>query len=114
ITSFTMFFTQLQKTKGATERIIEILNTEEEEGQKGIEMDIANEPIRVDNVSFSYSHDEPVLHNISFDVEPGQMIAFVGPSGGGKTTMFGLLERFYEPSSGVIKIGETPIGELAM
>ncbi|WP_307893152.1 ABC transporter ATP-binding protein [Bacillus swezeyi] len=114
ITSFTMFFTQLQKAKGATERIIEILNTEEEEGQKGIERDIANEPVRVENVSFSYSNDEPVLHNVSFDVEPGQMIAFVGPSGGGKTTMFGLLERFYEPSSGVIKIGETPIGELSM
>ncbi|MFT0802787.1 ABC transporter ATP-binding protein [Bacillus swezeyi] len=114
ITSFTMFFTQLQKAKGATERIVEILNTEEEEGRKGIEIDITDKPIQVDNVSFSYSHDNPVLHNVSFVVEPGQMIAFAGPSGGGKTTMFGLLDRFYEPSSGVIKIGEIPIKELSM
>ena len=42
------------------------------------------------------------------------MIAFAGPSGGGKTTMFGLLERFYEPTAGEIRIGDTPIKELSM
>lgn len=114
ITSFTMFFTQLQKAKGATERIIEILHTEEEEGQEGLEMDIANLPIRAENVSFSYGDGESVLREVSFDVDPGQMIAFVGPSGGGNTTMFGLLERFYEPDSGAIHIGETPISKLSM
>ncbi|MCY8065399.1 ABC transporter ATP-binding protein/permease [Bacillus haynesii] len=114
ITSFTMFFTQLQKAKGATERIIEILHTEEEEGQEGLEMDIANLPIRAENVSFSYGDGESVLREVSFDVDPGQMIAFVGPSGGGKTTMFGLLERFYEPDSGAIHSGETPISKLSM
>ncbi|MCY9445083.1 ABC transporter ATP-binding protein/permease [Bacillus haynesii] len=114
ITSFTMFFTQLQKAKGATERIIEILHTEEEEGQEGLEMDISNLPIRAENVSFSYGDGESVLREVSFDVDPGQMIAFVGPSGGGKTTMFGLLERFYEPDSGAIHIGETPISRLSM
>lgn len=114
ITSFTMFFTQLQKAKGATERIIEILHTEEEQGQEGLEMDIANLPIRAENVSFSYGDGESVLREVSFDVDPGQMIAFVGPSGGGKTTMFGLLERFYEPDSGAIHIGETPISKLSM
>ncbi|MEC1533994.1 ABC transporter ATP-binding protein [Bacillus haynesii] len=114
ITSFTMFFTQLQKAKGATVRIIEILHTEEEEGQEGLEMDISNLPIRAENVSFSYGDGESVLREVSFDVDPGQMIAFVGPSGGGKTTMFGLLERFYEPDSGAIHIGETPISKLSM
>ncbi|GIN69034.1 MULTISPECIES: ABC transporter ATP-binding protein [Bacillus] len=114
ITSFTMFFTQLQKAKGATERIIEILNTEEEEGQQGAKADIGNQPIHVEDVSFSYNNGEPVLRNISFNVEPGQMIALAGPSGGGKSTMFGLLERFYEPTSGIIKIGDTPIHELSV
>lgn len=114
ITSFTMFFTQLQKAKGATERIIEILHTEEEQGQEGLDMDISNLPIRAENVSFSYGDGESVLREVSFDVDPGQMIAFVGPSGGGKTTMFGLLERFYEPDSGAIHIGETPISKLSM
>jgi len=112
ITSFAMFFTQLQKAKGATERIIDILDLPLEEGQDGIEIDIANKPIHVQNVSFAYSESETVLENVSFEAQPGEMIAFAGPSGGGKTTMFGLLERFYEPTSGRIMVGDIPITDL--
>ncbi|KMY48974.1 ABC transporter ATP-binding protein [Peribacillus loiseleuriae] len=114
ITSFAMFFTQLQKAKGATERIIEILELPLESGQDGIEMDITNETIRVSNVSFAYSENEPVLENVSLEAQPGEMIAFAGPSGSGKTTMFGLLERFYEPTTGEIQIGNTPINQLSL
>jgi len=114
ITSFAMFFTELQKAKGATERIIEILEIDEEPGQEGIDKDIANETVQVNNVSFSYDEDEPVLKNISFEAKPGEMIAFAGPSGGGKTTLFGLLERYNEPTLGEIRIGETPINVLSM
>ncbi|MBG9585796.1 ABC transporter ATP-binding protein [Cytobacillus firmus] len=114
ITSFAMFFTQLQKAKGATERIIEILEEPLEDGQDGIEMDISSKPITIQNVSFSYSAEESVLENISLEAQPGQMIALAGPSGSGKTTLFGLLERFYEPSAGDIKIGHTPIQEISL
>ena len=114
ITAFTMFFTQLQKAKGATERIIDILQLDAEEGQEGLEMDITNQPIRVENVSFGYSEEEPVIRNVSFEVQPGTMVAFAGPSGGGKTTMFGLIERFYEPISGQVLIGQTPIKKLTL
>lgn len=114
ITSFTMFFTQLQKAKGATERIIDILKINVEDGQEGKDIDIANQAIYVRNVSFSYSKEEAVIKDVSFDVQPGMMVAFAGPSGGGKTTMFGLLERFYVPTSGDIIIGTTPIKELSM
>ncbi|MGX6444524.1 ABC transporter ATP-binding protein [Neobacillus sp. K501] len=114
ITSFAMFFTQLQKAKGATERIIDILNLPLEEGQHGVEMDITNKSIHVKNITFRYYDEEPVLENVSFDAEPGEMIAFAGPSGSGKTTMFGLLERFYEPSTGEILIGDTPISQLSL
>jgi ATP-binding cassette, subfamily B, bacterial AbcA/BmrA len=114
ITSFAMFFTQLQKAKGATERIIAILELPLEDGQEGLEMNISKETVHVSNVSFSYNEDEPILKNVSFDAQPGEMIAFAGPSGGGKTTMFGLLERFYEPTSGEIRIGNTPINHLSM
>jgi ATP-binding cassette, subfamily B, bacterial AbcA/BmrA len=114
ITSFAMFFTQLQKAKGATERIIDILELPLEKGQEGIEINIANKPIHVMNVSFSYGEDEPVLDDVSFEAQPGEMIAFAGPSGGGKTTMFGLLERFYEPTSGKIIVGDIPITELTV
>ncbi|MFT9597081.1 ABC transporter ATP-binding protein [Mesobacillus sp.] len=114
ITSFAMFFTQLQKAKGATERIIEILDQPLEEEQEGIEADISNLPITIDNVSFAYSEEEPVIEGVSLDAQPGQMVAFVGPSGGGKTTMFGLIERFYEPTNGEIRIGDTPIQKLSL
>ncbi|MFJ7934187.1 ABC transporter ATP-binding protein [Sporosarcina sp. NPDC096371] len=114
ITSFAMFFTQLQKAKGATERIIDILELPLEEGQDGLAMDIAGKPVQVMGVSFAYEEDEPVIGNVSFEAQPGEMIAFAGPSGGGKTTMFGLLERFYEPTAGEIRIGDTPIKEMSM
>ncbi|GKW46488.1 ABC transporter ATP-binding protein [Planococcus sp. NCCP-2050] len=114
MTGFALFFTELQKAKGATERIIEILDLPLEEGQEGLQIDIANKTLRVSNVSFSYEKGEPVLKNLSFEAKPGEMIAFAGPSGGGKTTVFGLIERFYEPEDGTITIGETPINELSM
>ncbi|MBS4207905.1 ABC transporter ATP-binding protein [Bacillus sp. FJAT-50079] len=114
ITSFAMFFTQLQKAKGATERIIDILELQLEEGQDGLSLDIANKSIHVSNVSFAYSEEEPVLGQISFTAQSGEMIAFAGPSGGGKTTLFGLLERFYEPTAGEILIGDTPIRQLSV
>ena len=114
ITTFAMFFTQLQKAKGATERIINILEVPLEEGQDGLEMDIGDKPVHVQHVSFSYSKDEPVIKDVSFTANPGEMIAFAGPSGGGKTTMFGLLERFYEPTDGEIQIGNTAIKDLSM
>src|SRR5690606_5804554 len=102
VTTFAMFFTELQKAKGATERIINILELPLEDGQDGLDMDITNKPVQVDNVSFAYSEDEPVLRNISFEAQSGEMIAFAGPSGGGQTTMFGVLARFYEPTAGDI------------
>lgn len=114
ITSFAMFFTQLQKAKGATERIIDIIDLPLEEGQQGKDLDISNLPIHVEHVSFAYSDEEPVIQDVSFVAKPGQMIAFAGPSGGGKTTMFGLLERYYEPTTGEIRIGDIPIHELSL
>ncbi|MBT2680656.1 ABC transporter ATP-binding protein [Bacillus sp. ISL-35] len=114
ITSFAMFFTQLQKAKGATERIIEILDQPLEENAEGVEMDISNKPITVEQVSFAYSEEESVIERVSLEAQPGQMVAFVGPSGGGKTTMFGLIERFYEPTRGEIRIGDTNIQQLSL
>lgn len=114
ITSFAMFFTQLQKAKGATERIIELLDVSLEDGQKGLDMNIGNAPVTFSEVSFAYNEEEPVLKNISFTARPGEMVAFAGPSGGGKTTIFGLLERFYEPNSGDILIEDRSITTLSM
>src|SRR5690606_13630652 len=94
VTTFAMFFTELQKAKGATERIIGILELPLEEGQAGKELDITGKALSVSGLTFSYETGEPVLQDVSFEAQPGEMIAFAGPSGGGKTTVFGLLERF--------------------
>lgn len=105
----TQFFTQLQKARGATERIIDTLNYAEEDHASGKPLQNASRPIRVDNVNFSYETGERILNDVSFSIEPGQVTAIVGPSGGGKTTMFSLLERFYIPQSGTIRLGDDPI-----
>lgn len=65
--------------------------------------------IGFDKVSFEYNSGEPVLRDINLNVPAGQVCALVGPSGGGKTTMFNLLERFYEPQTGKITINRRDI-----
>lgn len=112
--TFARFFTELQKAKGATERIIGILELPLEEPAKQADIDIASKALSIENLSFSYDQGEPVLQDVSFKAQPGEMIAFAGPSGGGKTTVFGLLERFYEPSSGEILIGDIPIRDISI
>ena len=114
LTTLTMFFTQLQKAKGATERIIDILDEPVEQSQTGIEKIVTQQPIILKDVSFSYDENEAVIQNVSFTASPGEMIALAGPSGGGKTTIFNLIERFYEPTSGEIKIGKTLLSDLSM
>lgn len=106
---FTMFFTQLNKAKGATDRIIDTLRQDEERYQIGEQAPSMNEPIYLENVSFAYKEGEEVLHQLNLAIEPGKVTAIVGPSGAGKTTLFSLLERFYEPTQGSIKLGETDI-----
>jgi subfamily B ATP-binding cassette protein MsbA len=60
--------------------------------------------IEFDCVSFSYSADAPVLKNVSFRIQPGQVAAIVGPSGTGKTTIVSLIPRFFDPQTGLVKI----------
>ncbi|WP_433937983.1 ABC transporter ATP-binding protein [Paenibacillus lautus] len=114
MTQLTTFFTQLQKAKGATERILETLDADEESITAGDEVADANQQVSIENLSFGYKPDELVLHDISFQMEPGTVTAVVGPSGGGKTTLFSMLERFYLPQKGQIRLGKTPIDTFSL
>lgn len=106
------FFTAYQKAVGATERIQFMLELDHET-ISGSPMQ-SEDKLRFDNVSFSYNEDKKILNDVSFETTPGTVTAFVGPSGGGKTTIFSLLERFYEPDSGKIFIGDVPINEFPL
>lgn len=68
--------------------------------------------IEFEHVSFSYGGETQTLDDVSFAVEPGQIVALVGPTGAGKTSIISLIPRFYEPASGVIKIDGTDIRKL--
>jgi ATP-binding cassette, subfamily B, bacterial len=70
--------------------------------------------IEFDHVSFSYDEDNPVLKDISFKIEPGQVAAVVGPSGTGKTTIISLIPRFYDPRSGQVRIDGKDVRQFTM
>lgn len=70
--------------------------------------------VKFNHVSFEYVPDEPVLKDINLTVPAGKVCALVGPSGGGKTTMFNLIERFYEPQKGKIEINNTDIRKFTL
>lgn len=106
IATFATFFSQVQKAMGATERIDTIFQTTIEKTDKGQNFDVEGQAIIAENVTFAYEEDHPVLKDISFQADPNTVIAFAGPSGGGKSTVFAILERFYQPTSGKISIGK--------
>lgn len=109
VTTFALFFSQVQKAMGATERIQEILNTAIEPIHGQEKSLVEGATLSVQHLNFSYDSTRPILTDISFEAKPNSVIAFAGPSGGGKSTIFALLERFYEPTSGEIKIGDQAI-----
>ncbi|GGF87063.1 multidrug ABC transporter permease [Paenibacillus albidus] len=114
LTQLTTFFTQIQKATGASERIIETLAAEEEIYEGASEANGTEGPIIVEDLSFGYKNAEKVLSGVSFQMLPGEVTAIVGPSGGGKTTLFALLERFYEPQNGQILLGDQPVRNFSL
>ena len=105
-------FTEVAKAAGSTKRVQELLDEIPEDFQSGTDLDLTGQKLSVEGLDFAYQTGEPILENISFEANPNQVIAFAGPSGGGKSTIFSLLERFYEPTKGTIKFGDLPIEKI--
>ncbi len=110
---------QLQSVAGITaniERIFEVLGTESDitEKKDATELSVTDGAIEFKDVTFSYIKGITVLENISLDVKPGQMVALVGPTGAGKTTIASLLSRFYDIDSGRILIDGTDIKDVTL
>lgn len=113
VATFATFFAQVTKAMGSTERIQEMLDTPVESNTNAdATLDVTGKTITADNLTFSYDGENSILHEVSFKAVPNTVIAFAGPSGGGKSTIFAMLERFYNPSAGQIKIGDQDISQI--
>ena len=99
-------FANINQGVAAGERIFEVIDAQSEitDGSDAVEFDGLKEKIEFRNISFSYDGNREILHNISFTIEKGQIVALVGASGGGKSTLSELMPRFYDPSQGEIFI----------
>ncbi|HET7768509.1 MAG TPA: ABC transporter ATP-binding protein, partial [Chloroflexota bacterium] len=105
-----------QQAVAAGERIFEILDTAQDVTEKPNAVVIPRLKGRIElkNVSFAYGKNPPLLKNIDALVEPGEMLALVGPSGSGKTTLINLIPRFYDVTSGVVKIDDVDVRDLSL
>ncbi|VEU80192.1 ABC transporter ATP-binding protein [Haploplasma axanthum] len=106
ITQVTQMSVVIQSSTAAAKRVFDFLDEDEEKPDYEPAEHIENLQghVTFENVDFAYSKDKPILKNVSFDVKPGQMIAIVGPTGSGKTTIINLLMRFYDIDSGKIRL----------
>ncbi|MFT8324444.1 ABC transporter ATP-binding protein [Oenococcus sicerae] len=112
LTSLGGSFNQLHMANGASDRLAEILQHPIEDLSQGSQLSTLNEePIVLDDLTFSYDK-KIVLSKLSLSIPANSNVALVGPSGGGKTTIFSLLERYVTPDSGTIKLGNQNVNSI--
>ncbi len=114
LSTLATFYGTIQSALAAGERIYEFLHEEVETFNEGIELENVKGEVVFENVTFGYEKDTPVLKNVNIRVKPGEIIAIVGPTGAGKTTLINLLMRFYEPWSGRILLDGIDIRKIKL
>ena len=105
--------TELQNALACAARVFELLDAEDQtpEAENAAKL-VPDGHVRIEDVSFRYLPDRPLIEGLSLDVKPGQRIAIVGPTGCGKTTLINLLMRFYDVNDGSIKVSGTDIRDV--
>lgn len=114
LNSIAGMFNSIQSALAGAERIFEVLDEAEEpaDDPETVELKKPLGKVEFRDVSFSYPNGRPVLHHVSFSVKPGEVVALVGETGAGKTTVVNLLTRFYELSAGSVQIDGTDIAKI--
>lgn len=107
---------ELQSTLAAAERVFRVLNEPiEVDVQTSIELnDDVQGDVQFEHVNFSYLPNKPVLKDVNLEVKAGSLVAIVGPTGAGKTTLINLIMRFYQPDSGIIRVDGNDISKLTL
>ena len=105
--------TELQNALACAARVFELLDAEDQtpEAENAAKL-VPDGHVQIEDVSFRYLPDRPLIEGLSLDVKPGQRIAIVGPTGCGKTTLINLLMRFYDVNGGSIKVSGTDIRDV--
>jgi ATP-binding cassette subfamily B protein len=114
ITQLSGIANMIQLTVVSAERVFELLDEPEEPADAATARTIVSPrgAVRFDDVSFRYKPEVPLIDDMSLDIAPGQMVAIVGPTGAGKTTLVNLLMRFYDVTSGAILVDGVDIRDL--
>ena len=104
-------FSELQSTFAAAGRIFELMdeNTEPEDLENAVVLNDIDGNVKMEHVNFGYTPDNEIIHDLNLNAEKGQLVAIVGPTGAGKSTIINLLMRFYDPESGTISIDNISI-----
>ncbi len=110
-------WSELQRAAGATERLVELLNAEDDVKDPVAPVTLTERPkgaISFDNVTFHYPArpKQAALEGVNLQVNPGETVALVGPSGAGKTTIIQLLQRFYDPEQGQVTLDGVALGDM--
>ena len=104
ITQIASLLNTIQSTVASAERVFEVLDEEEMSDEpSGLPVEESDYKVRFDHVQFGYTPDNLLMTDFNLDVKAGEMVAIVGPTGAGKTTLINLLERFYDVSGGSIR-----------